>query len=188
MTDLLSIGSSAVRNSQLALSVVSNNIANVNTDGYVRQDLNLQEGLPTKNGLFFLGSGAIADGIRRAYDGQVESSLRMSISDLNAQSPLIANTERLINVFGNKNASLTPALGGFFDSLRALSVDASSEVLRNQVVSSGQTLASRFNGLATQLDGLDDETRRMAEDKVGVFNALAEQLASINTNLQKTTD
>jgi len=42
MTDLLSIGSSAVRNSQLALSVVSNNIANVNTDGYVRQDLNLQ--------------------------------------------------------------------------------------------------------------------------------------------------
>jgi len=188
VTDLLSIGSSAVRNSQLALSVVSNNIANVNTDGYVRQDLNLQEGLPTKNGLFFLGSGAIADGIRRAYDGQVESSLRMSISDLNAQSPLIANTERLINVFGNKNASLTPALGGFFDSLRALSVDASSEVLRNQVVSSGQTLASRFNGLATQLDGLDDETRRMAEDKVGVFNALAEQLASINTNLQKTSD
>jgi len=188
MTDLLSIGSSAIRNSQLALSVVSNNIANVNTDGYVRQDVNLQEGLPTKNGLFFLGSGAIADGIRRAYDGQVESSLRMSISDLNAQSPLIANTERLINVFGNKNASLTPALGGFFDSLRALSVDASSDVLRNQVVSSGQTLASRFNGLATQLDDLDAETRRIAEDKVGTFNALAEQLASINTNLQKSSD
>ena len=102
MTDLLSIGSSAVRNSQLALSVVSNNIANVNTDGYVRQDLDLQEGLPTKNGLFYLGSGAIADGVRRSYDGQVESSLRISISDLNAQSPLIEHTERLINVFGNK--------------------------------------------------------------------------------------
>ncbi|MEL0047994.1 MAG: flagellar hook-associated protein FlgK [Gammaproteobacteria bacterium] len=188
MTDLLAIGSNAVRNSQLALSVVSNNIANVNTDGYVRQDLNLQEGLPTKNGLFFLGSGAIADGIRRSYNGQVESSLRMSISDVNAQSPLIANTERLINVFGNKNASLTPALGGFFDSLRALSVDASSEVLRNQVVSSGQTLASRFNGLAIQLDSLDDETRRMAQEKVDALNALAEQLASINANLQKASD
>ena len=72
MTDLLSIGGSAVRNSQLALSVVSNNIANVNTDGYVRQDLDLQEGLTTKNGLFYLGSGAIADGVRRTYDDQVE--------------------------------------------------------------------------------------------------------------------
>ena len=188
MTDLLSIGGSAVRNSQLALSVVSNNIANVNTDGYVRQDLDLQEGLPTKNGLFYLGSGAIADGVRRSYDGQVESSLRISISDLNAQSPLIENTERLINVFGNKNASLTPALGSFFDSLRALSVDASSEVLRNQVLNEGQTLASRFNGLATQLDSLDLETRKVAEDRVATFNVLTEQLAGINSGLQKSSD
>lgn len=42
MTDLISIGSSSIRNSQMALSVVSNNIANVNTEGYVRQDLALQ--------------------------------------------------------------------------------------------------------------------------------------------------
>ena len=188
MTDLISIGSSSIRNSQMALSVVSNNIANVNTEGYVRQDLALQEGLPTKNGLFFLGSGAIADGIRRAYDGQIESSLRVSISDLNAQTPLIENTERLINVFGNKNASLTPALGGFFDSLRALSVDASSEVLRNQAINDGQTLAARFNGLAGQLDALDLETRQLATDKINAFNALAEQLASINTNLAKASD
>ena len=188
MTDLLSIGGSAVRNSQLALSVVSNNIANVNTDGYVRQDLDLQEGLPTKNGLFYLGSGAIADGVRRSYDGQVESSLRIGISDLYAQSPLIENTERLINVFGNKNASLTPALGSFFDSLRALSVDASSEVLRNQVLNEGQTLASRFNGLATQLDSLDQETRKVAEDRVAKFNMLTEQLAGINAGLQKSSD
>ena len=188
MTDLIAIGSTSVRNSQMALSVVSNNIANVNTDGYVRQDLDLQQGLPTKNGLFYLGSGAIADGVRRAYDGQVESSLRISISDLNAQTPLIENTERLINVFGNKNASLTPALGSFFDSLRALSVDASSEVLRNQVISEGQTLAARFNGLANQLDELDLETKRMADDKVATLNALADQLASINVNLQKASD
>ena len=188
MTDLISIGSSSIRNSQMALSVVSNNIANVNTEGYVRQDLALQEGLPTKNGLFFLGSGAIADGVRRAYDGQIESSLRVSISDLNAQTPLIENTERLINVFGNKNASLTPALGGFFDSLRALSVDASSEVLRNQTINDGQTLAARFNGLAGQLDALDLETRQLATDKINAFNALAEQLASINTNLAKASD
>ena len=188
MTDLLSIGGSAVRNSQLALSVVSNNIANVNTDGYVRQDLDLQEGLPTKNGLFYLGSGAIADGVRRSYDGQVESSLRIGISDLYAQSPLIENTERLINVFGNKNASLTPALGSFFDSLRALSVDASSEVLRNQVLNEGQTLASRFNGLATQLDSLDQEARKVAKDRVAQFNILTKQLAGINAGLQKSAD
>ena len=39
MSDLLITGSNAVKNSQLALNVVSNNIANVNTEGYVKQSL-----------------------------------------------------------------------------------------------------------------------------------------------------
>ena len=56
MTDLLSIGGNAVKNNQSALAIVSNNIANVHTDGYVRQDLELQENLPTKSGLVYLGT------------------------------------------------------------------------------------------------------------------------------------
>ncbi|RPG47984.1 MAG: flagellar hook-associated protein FlgK, partial [Gammaproteobacteria bacterium TMED134] len=188
MTDLLSIGSSSVRNSQLALSVVSNNIANVNTDGYVRQNLAVEEGLPTKSGLFFLGTGALADGVRRSYDGQIEASLRSSLSDLEAQQPLIEQTQRLINVFGNKNASLTPALGSFFDSMRSLSVDASSEILRNQVLNEGQTLASRFNTLAVQLDDIDLETQLQSEQQAKNFNALSEQLAIVNGNLQRVSD
>lgn len=188
MTDLLAIGGTSVRNSQIALSVVSNNIANVNTEGYVRQELNLQEGLPTREGLFYVGGGALADGVRRSYDGQIESSLRISASDLRSQGPLIENTQRLINVFGNKSASLSPALGSFFDSLRALSVDASSEILRDQVLNEGQTLASRFNGLAQELNSLEDETMRMTQALVSDFNALSDQLAIINNKLQKTVD
>jgi flagellar hook-associated protein FlgK len=46
MSDLLSIGSGAVKNSQLALTVVSNNIANVNTEGYVKQSLIYAENTP----------------------------------------------------------------------------------------------------------------------------------------------
>ena len=52
MTDLLSIGSSAVKNSQLALTVVSNNIANVNTEGYVKQSLIYEENTPASLGRF----------------------------------------------------------------------------------------------------------------------------------------
>jgi flagellar hook-associated protein 1 FlgK len=124
MTDLISVGGAAIRNSQLALSVVSNNIANANTEGYVRQDLNVAENTPTKNGLFYLGSGALAEGVRRAYDGQVEASLRASSSDLSAQSPLIDHTERMINVLGNESASLTPALGSWFYILKTISGDS----------------------------------------------------------------
>lgn len=188
MTDLIAVGGSAIRNSQLALSVVSNNIANANTEGYVRQDLNVAENTPTKNGLFYLGSGALAEGVRRSYDGQVEASLRASSSDLSAQTPLIDHTERMINVLGNESASLTPALGSFFDSLKTLSVDASSEQLRTQVLTESEILASRFNALATQLESLDTETQQLATDAANEFNVLAEQLAQVNVGLQKTND
>ena len=134
MTDLLSIGSSAVKNSQLALTVVSNNIANVNTEGYVKQSLIYEENTPASLGRFSIGSGATADGIRRAYDGLVENSVRASESDLAAQQPIVDTTNRLIDVFGDQQASLVPALGSMFDSFRDLSLDASSEVRRDQVL------------------------------------------------------
>ena len=188
MTDLIAVGGAAIRNSQLALSVVSNNIANANTEGYVRQDLDVSENTPTKNGLFYLGSGALAEGVRRSYDGQVEASLRASSSDLRAQTPLIEHTQRMINVLGNESASLTPALGSFFDSLKTLSVDASSDQLRTQALTEAEILASRFNALATQLESLDTETQQLATAAANEFNALAGQLANVNVGLQKTND
>ena len=62
MTDILSIGGNSLKNNQSALAVVSNNIANVNTEGYVRQELDIKENKPSRNGTVFLGSGAVASG------------------------------------------------------------------------------------------------------------------------------
>ena len=60
MADLLTIGGNALRTNQSALAVISNNIANVNTEGYVRQELDVSENLPSKRRLtsskFSLGS------------------------------------------------------------------------------------------------------------------------------------
>ena len=117
MTDLLSIAGTALRNNQSALAVVSNNIANVDTDGYVRQELDVRENQPSKSGQVYIGSGALATGTKRAYDALVESSLRASKSDLAAQPPLIELTNRLIDVLGSDKASLTPALNDFFGGI-----------------------------------------------------------------------
>ena len=188
MSDLLSIGGNSVKNNQSALTVVSNNIANVHTEGYVRQDLSLQENLPTKSGLVYLGTGALAAGIKRSYDGLVEASLRTSRSDLSAQQPIIKFTDRIIDVFGDEKSSLTPAIGSFFDSLRSLSLDASSELLRSQVLGEAKGVASRLNDLASQLMAIDQETRDVTQSKMGTFNVLATELAGVNTKLNRYSD
>ena len=188
MTDLLSIGASALKTNQSALAIVSNNIANVNTEGYVRQELDVKENLPTKTGLVYLGSGAVATGVRRAYDSFVESSVRSSSSDLAAQAPLIEYSNRMIDILGDQSASLSPALSDFFNGIKELSLDPSSELRRDTALSDAKGLASRFNELSSQLKLIDDETKNQLDYKVNEFNALADQLAVINQKLVKQSD
>ena len=188
MTDLLSIGANALKTNQSALAIVSNNIANVNTEGYVRQELDIKENLPTKAGLVYVGSGAVATGVRRAYDGFVESSVRSSVSDLAAQSPLIEYSNRMIDILGDQSASLTPALDEFFDGIKELSLDPSSELRRDTALSDAKGLASRFNELGHQLQLIDDETKNQLNYKVSEFNALTDQLAVINQKLVRQSD
>ena len=126
MADLLSIAGNSVKTNQSALAIVGNNIANANTEGYVRQELDVRENLPTRAGTVVLGTGALAVGTRRAYDSLLESSLRSSLSDLRSQAPIIDYSNRVIDLLGDENATLTSALDQFFSSFRDLALDASS--------------------------------------------------------------
>ena len=57
MTDLVSVAANAVASYQRALGTVSNNIANVSTDGYSRQEVVLQANPVAKVGTVYLGTG-----------------------------------------------------------------------------------------------------------------------------------
>jgi flagellar hook-associated protein 1 FlgK len=181
--DLISIAGNAVKTNQAALAVVGNNIANVNTDGYVRQELDIRENLPTKVGTTSIGSGALATGVKRAYDSLVESSLRSSFSDLRSQAPIIDLTNRVIDILGDDKASLSPALDDFFSSFRDLGLDPSSQLRREVALSEAEGLVSRFNEIGAQLSSLDLDSKGALEYRVAEFNSLVSQLSVVNTKL-----
>ena len=185
MSDLLSIGSSGVTAYQRALATVSNNIANVNTEGYTRQDVSLTANEPTEVGGSFVGTGARFDMVRRQYDAFVESNLRNGNSDLKAQEPLLSYVNRLIDVMGNESIGLTTAMNQFFASARDLASDPASVVSRTTFLRDSEGLAGRFRQLSTQLGMLDTETRQSVETDVGQVNSLTQQLAQLNKQLSK---
>ena len=187
MSDLLSIGSSGVTAYQRALATVSNNIANVNTDGYTRQDVSLAANQPRQLGGSYLGTGARFDSVQRQYDAFVESNLRNSNSDLQSQKPLLSYVNRLIDVMGDESIGLTTAMNRFFESARDLSSDPASVVSRSIFLRDADGLAARFRQLAGQFETLDNETRQSVETDVGQINALTSQLALINKQLTKHT-
>lgn len=185
MSDLLSIGSSGVTAYQRALATVSNNIANVNTDGYTRQDVSLSSNQPRLLGNSYLGTGARFDAVQRQYDAFVESNLRNSNSDLESQKPLLSYVNRLIDVMGDESIGLTTAMNRFFESSRDLSSDPASVVTRSTFLRDAEGLAARFQQLAGQFELLDNETRQSIDTNVGQINSLTQQLGLLNKQMVK---
>ena len=188
MSDFLSIGASAVNVYRQAIATTSNNIANVNTDGYSKQAVNVSESYPTQIASYFIGTGSTVDNIQRSYDEFVERSLRDSASDLQATTPLIEYTERIVDIMGSETANLTNAIEAFFNASRSLSVDPGSIPLRNEVLNSGYALASRFNTLSTQIDAVGTESRGRLRAALEEVNNLAGQLLSINKQLGRNSE
>jgi flagellar hook-associated protein 1 len=188
MSDLLAIGSSGVMAYQRALAAISNNIANVNTVGYTRQDVSIASNQPRLLAGSYLGTGASFDGVRRQFDAFIESNVRNSNSELKAQEPLLSYVNRLIDIMGDESIGLTTAMNLFFQSARDLATDPASTISRTIFLRDADGLAARFRQLASQFELLENETRQAVETDVGQINSITQQLAFLNKQLSKHTD
>ena len=188
MSDLLGISSGAVQAYQRALSTVSNNIANVNTEGYSRQQAVLQDNVPVKQGNSYFGTGVMFNAVKRSFDEFADSNLRKSTSDLMSQDSLVNYAQRVIDILGDKSVGLNSALDTFFGAAINLSVEPASSVQRTAFLRATEGVTSRFGELAGQLDLVRTETLQAIDSQIGQFNSLGSQLALINVQLKKEAE
>ena len=187
MADLLAIGSTGISVYQRALATVSNNIANLNTEGYSRQTTEIRQSQPIEVGNGFLGTDAYFDRVSRQYDSFLESSLQQATSDLESQGATVEYANRLLDVLGDEKIGLTSAMNQFFSSAKSLSTDPVSPALRGIMLSEAEALASRFQGLAVQIDDLGEQSLSALEAEVRAVNALTGQIAEVNRQTLKKT-
>ena len=185
MTDLVSVASNAVQSYQRALGTVSNNIANVSTDGYSRQEVVLAANPVAKVGTVYLGTGVTVDTVKRQYDIFAESNLRNSNSDLSSQEPMVNYANRVIDIMGSTSMGLSGALDQFFNAARDLSSDPASTVMRGSFLRDSENLAARFGELSGQLDLVQNETDEALKGYVNSMNTIFKQLAAVNVQLTK---
>jgi flagellar hook-associated protein FlgK len=185
VSDLLGIAGTAVTSYQLALGTVSNNIANVSTEGYSRQEVGLSSAPPRQLGGAYIGTGVVYERVKRQYDAFAELNLRNSTSELSSHEPMVDYTNRVVDLMGSENAGLVGALDQFFSAARGLTTDPASTVLRGDFFRAAQGLTSRFGLISSHLDLVDTQSREDLESSVGAINTLAQQLAAINVQLAK---
>ena len=80
MSNIFDVGSSALTALQRAISTTGNNIANVNTEGYSRQEVEFRSRNPDSLGGHHIGTGVEVTSIRRAYDQFITADIQSRAS------------------------------------------------------------------------------------------------------------
>ena len=187
MVDLVSIGVSGLSAYQRALATTSNNIANLQTEGYVRQRAVLQTAGQDNTSRISLGNGVQFAEVQRLYDRFAEENLQRATSDLKGEETLLKELQSLQDALGSSEAGLHGAFQAFFDAARALEAAPASTGVRAGFLASAEGVAARFRGLGGTANNLDRTTQAQIEQSVGEVNSLLQEIASLNSQLVKRT-
>ena len=185
MADLLSTGISGVRTYQRALATVGNNIANVDTEGYSRQRVEIAQSASSSEGSLNIGNGARAVRVQRSYDNFVVENLRSSQSQLNKHQATLEYVTQLENILADKQLSLSTSMDGFFAAVQEVSLSPSSVAARQNMLNVAESTVAQFTSVGTQLSLIEENSYSDLTGQVSSLNQLADQLASINASLNR---
>src|SRR5262245_47534254 len=132
---------SGLRVTQTALSIVSGNIANAQTPGYIEKTAT-QVAAASANTTI----GVRLSAVNRALDTYLQTQLRTENSGGTYASTLSDYYTRLQSVFGQPGAAnaLATSFNSFTSAIQALSTSPDSTSARFGVLSAGQSLAQQL--------------------------------------------
>jgi len=180
---ILSSAISGLAAFQRSLDVTSNNIANVNTEGYSRQRVDLQTSPEQYFGHGYVGSGVNATSIKRSYDEFINTQMRSSSTAFNDVNSFYQLSSRIDNLLADQSTGLPSAMKTFFNSVNDVANDPTSLPARQVMLSEGDALARHFNTLSSRFDDIRQQVNSNLETSVKEVNAYAQSIADLNKQI-----
>jgi flagellar hook-associated protein 1 len=177
----LATAMSGLRANQAALSIVSSNIANVQTPGYVAQSVNQIEVTSGDT-----GSSVMVTGVNRQLNQFVQSQLRTETSGGAYADQIASVLTELQSVYGTPGdaGSLEAAYSNFTTALQSLSTTSGSSSSQISTVTAAQNLAQQLNATTQGIQTLRTNAEQDLSISVGQANTAMAQIAKLNTQLQ----
>lgn len=178
------VSSNALRVNQLGLQVVSNNIANANTPGYVRQELIQQPAIGYRLGGSIVGQGVQAVGVRQTLDDFVLQRMRDVQSQLSQSQGLQESNgliEDAINELGDND--LSSSMSRFSNAMQDVANQPGNASLRTLAVKRGQELAADMNRLSDRVTAVAGQANDQVDDVASEINRLTSSLANLNRRI-----
>lgn len=191
MSDILSIGASAVRSYQTALSAISENVANASTAGYTRRTVTISQVQGGAGSSIYYNNytgfaGSRVSSIGRAYNDYQAADARSAASDAGAASARLSWLTSAQTALGDDATGVGQSATAVFNAGDTLASNPNSTSSRQAFLNAIDQTASAFRTTAGNLATTSTGIANDATTTVQSVNAALDQLDKINVQLRGT--
>ena len=180
MADLLQIGLSGIYSSQANLATTSNNIANVNTEGYSRQSVDVTSAHPTQLGNHFIGNGSVIAGVERAHDQFAFTENLMNTSQSGYATEVYQQTSQLDKLLSGQGTSVAQPVLDMFDSLNDIADSPNTLEARQVFLGEAHKMASQYNLLSENLQTQYSSINTDIANTAATVTTLGDDISELN--------
>ena len=184
---ILSTGRTALLTQQKAIDVTGHNIANVNTDGYSRQRVNMETNEPYSSQPGQTGTGVRAAEIQRIYDRFLGAQINNENQNLGNWETQKGVLERVEIIFDESSGyGLNQAMSEFWNAWQDLANNPSDYAGRAALLAKSETMTATFNNICSNLEQIQTDIDTSIMGTVKEINSIAERIAGLNQKIALT--
>lgn len=185
MGNILNVGARSLLVNQKILETVGNNIANVNTPGYSRQSVIVQNVDGQFTGGGYYGNGVDITTVQRNYSDFLTKQAALMKSVASSDSARYDKLQQLESVFASGTNGLGASVSDLLNSFSDIVSAPSDLTARSVALTSADEMAARFQTAANQLYELRLGVSQQLQTNVTTINNLATQIAKANQEISR---
>ena len=183
----LDIAYTGVQAANAKLNTTANNIANVDTKGYTRQEATqvASDALRISQSYGMAGTGVTVTDINQVRNEFYDVKYWQSQTNLGQYDMKMYYMYQIEDYFTDKDTveGFEPIFSAMFDSLEEVYKQAGTPSTKTQFIGAAGDLCEYFNAQATNLEKLQLGVNEEIKNKVDEINSIAEQIATLNKQI-----
>ena len=187
----LSVGASGLKVSQYGMNVVAHNLANVETQGYVRQQTVLDTADVQKIGgndisSFQVGLGVDPQTVRQVRDFFLDSAYRTEVGRQGYYESQAAAVREIEDLFGEiSGVEFRESLSDLWVSMQELAKEPDSRVAQATFIENGVSFLERADKISEELKNYQKDLNVQIRDQVKRINEIGSTIKDLNFKISR---
>ena len=181
---ILNIGTQALNADQFALQTIGNNIANVNTPGYSRENVILSTAPEQYTGAGYVGDGVNVTTVAREFNAFLNQQATQTSSVAAGDQTLSTQMLSLQNLFVGGTNDVGQTISNMLNSFAGIAAAPTDMTARSVALANAGEAVTSMQQMASSLQTLQDSVTQPLAQMVTNVNSLAQNIAQVNSEIQ----